>query len=456
MTIIEYFKAILEKKGVNIGELKDNLLTTYLEAYAASEGVDAKELPNKLATTYLNAVLKVRGVTASDNLLGTQLKALAESYGESNLTDGLIGTYLTAITNAAGGSGGLWNPAKNPIVQGNIFEGNDIVSPVRLKTDGYIDIKPNQAYSVECNLPYACVYEYTSGNEVLMPEQRIVANGSEWGAGGYADLSEQLVDFECVVGETYVVTFDGVQYKCKCYMNDMGEIVIGDSRLKTNYDENGEPVIDQTNPEDVPFIIDYYVEGDAWFGEVTNYWSITTQTAGTFDIKIEHEGTPTYIGECDLQETPFTFATGMNTGKIRLVMAKDTGNSTKVSVDEFETLSAKPLKGGIPIVITGDEPFTFSSTNKALYFMESRLSNLTREDIAFAHCTHFTYGSGNVLADMNDGEFIFNITVATGLTTGNVSFKKTDTFTSLENGKAWFKKQYEKGTPVTVTAYIRG
>lgn len=109
----------------------------------------------------------------------------------------------------------------------------------------------------------------------------------------------------------------------------------------------------------------------------------------------------------------------------------------------------------ITFVITGDETFTFSSANSAMYFMNTDMSNVMKSDIISAECTHFTYGSGNVLAEMKDDEFIFNITAATGLTTGNVSFKKTGTFTSKDTGIAWFKEQYAKGTPVTITVNVK-
>jgi hypothetical protein len=110
----------------------------------------------------------------------------------------------------------------------------------------------------------------------------------------------------------------------------------------------------------------------------------------------------------------------------------------------------------IQFTVTGDESFTFSSANKALYFMNADLTNVHKEDIISATCSHFKFGSGNVLADMNDGEFIFNVTVATGLATGNVSFKKSDVFTSRDAGVAWFKEQYANGTPVIVTVYLMG
>lgn len=115
------------------------------------------------------------------------------------------------------------------------------------------------------------------------------------------------------------------------------------------------------------------------------------------------------------------------------------------------------LDSGVQVVrftVTGDEAFTFSASSKAAYFMNSAMANVERAAIT-AECTHFTFGSGNVLADMKDGEFIFNVTAATGLTTGNVSFKKDSVFADKTSAAAWFKAQYENGTPVIVTAYIR-
>ena len=119
-----------------------------------------------------------------------------------------------------------------------------------------------------------------------------------------------------------------------------------------------------------------------------------------------------------------------------------------------------PKEGGndatpVQIIVTGDEAFSFSSANKAVYFMNEDVALKNREQIVNATCTHFTYGAGNVLAEMNDGEFIFNITAADGLTTGNVSFKNSKVFTSKANAAAWFKEQLANGTPVTITCYIK-
>lgn len=109
----------------------------------------------------------------------------------------------------------------------------------------------------------------------------------------------------------------------------------------------------------------------------------------------------------------------------------------------------------VQFIVTGDENFTYNSANKAVYFKHDDVALKTREQIVDATCTHFTYGAGNVLAEMNDGEFIFNITVADGLTTGNVSFKNSKVFTSKSSAVAWFKEQVANGTPVTVTCYIK-
>ena len=91
----------------------------------------------------------------------------------------------------------------------------------------------------------------------------------------------------------------------------------------------------------------------------------------------------------------------------------------------------------IEIKFIGEENFTFSSANNAVYAMCSELTGYSKDDFAYVTCTDFTYGSGNVLSEMNDGEFILNI--SNGKTTGNVSFKKNSNFTSAENAVSWFK-----------------
>lgn len=210
MTIVEHLKEILEKKGVNIGKLEDNLLTTCLEAYAAAEGVDVTALPDKLATTYYKAILQQRGVKSPSG----SLKELAESYGANNLPDGLVSTYLKAIS---------------------------------------------ELYNIK--------------------------------------------------------------------------------RL------------------------------------------------------------------------------------------------------EF--------------IVTGTEAMTFRSELNLVYYKNSDLANIPHKDIIHATCTHFDWGDGSVVAEVNDGEFIFNYTVSSGVGTGNVSLRNDKLFTSSSEAKNWFKEQVANGTPVTIVAYIR-
>ena len=106
----------------------------------------------------------------------------------------------------------------------------------------------------------------------------------------------------------------------------------------------------------------------------------------------------------------------------------------------------------VKLVITGDESFTFSSANNAVYFKYNNIANIEKSNIFNCSCTHFNYGSGSVLANMSNGEFIFNMSSASGtITSGNVSFKDTMRFTSLAKAVEWFKEQYNNGTPVTIT-----
>ena len=107
------------------------------------------------------------------------------------------------------------------------------------------------------------------------------------------------------------------------------------------------------------------------------------------------------------------------------------------------------------IVVTGDETFNFQSANNTVYYKNNDFINIPHDAIVYATCTHFTWGSGAVIADMKDGQFIFNYTKSTGIGTGNISFKKDDLFTSASDAKTWLKEQVTNGTPVTITVYIK-
>ena len=104
---------------------------------------------------------------------------------------------------------------------------------------------------------------------------------------------------------------------------------------------------------------------------------------------------------------------------------------------------------------TGDESWTFQTANNTLYHKFSEYVNVPHSDLVYAVCTHFSWGKGAIIGDMNDKEFILNYTASTGNGTGNVSFQDRNLFTSAAVAKAWFKEQYENGTPVTVVAYFK-
>ena len=105
--------------------------------------------------------------------------------------------------------------------------------------------------------------------------------------------------------------------------------------------------------------------------------------------------------------------------------------------------------------VTGEESFTFQSANNTMYHKYADFVNIPHGDLVFATCTHFNWGSGAVIADMADGDFILNYTKSSGIGTGNVSFRNDSLFKSASEAKAWFKEQYAKGTPVVVVVYVK-
>ena len=107
------------------------------------------------------------------------------------------------------------------------------------------------------------------------------------------------------------------------------------------------------------------------------------------------------------------------------------------------------------IVVTGEETFNFQAANNTMYYKNSDFISVPHDNIVFASCTHFNWGSDDVISTMKDGEFIFNYTQASGIGTGNVSFKNDTLFTDSSTAKAWFREQAANGTPVTITAYVK-
>lgn len=139
---------------------------------------------------------------------------------------------------------------------------------------------------------------------------------------------------------------------------------------------------------------------------------------------------------------------GIHRGKNRF---KQAPNSTLIQNQSNPYSDCTMFK----IIITGDEPFTFQSANNTLYYKNSDFINIPHDNIVYASCTHFAWGNGAVIADMKDGQFIFNYTKSSGIGTGNISFKRDDLFDNTTNGKTWFREQYANGTPVTITAYVK-
>lgn len=116
--------------------------------------------------------------------------------------------------------------------------------------------------------------------EVLLSEQSVATSGDF----NYVNLSEELKDSSICSGQTFIVTVDGVSYRCVSW-DIAGETRIGDSRLQGADNPNS-----TIHPEDVPFLIDYYteLEGDSWFGgEEIVYAGIIFSTAGTHTLQIE-------------------------------------------------------------------------------------------------------------------------------------------------------------------------
>ena len=85
---------------------------------------------------------------------------------------------------------------------------------------------------------------------------------------------------------TYIVTLDGTTYQCTPWMNSFSEFCLGDSRLITISNDSGEEVADPTHPEDVPFHVNSYAEGDDWGGAMTEYWYFTYPDSETHTIEI--------------------------------------------------------------------------------------------------------------------------------------------------------------------------
>ena len=126
--------------------------------------------------------------------------------------------------------------------------------------------------------------------EVLFPEQSV-----EWVDEEHYETHLDGIDYSIGTGmeglgnDVFIVTVDGVSYRCQPYWNMTGETALGDSRLS-----DIEDLENPLHPEDVPFyIVAYYMSNDdgsgmVW-GDLIEWadWCVTFPTAGTHTLKIE-------------------------------------------------------------------------------------------------------------------------------------------------------------------------
>lgn len=103
--------------------------------------------------------------------------------------------------------------------------------------EGAIDYVKNRTHWVE------------EGREVVLAEtneSEVMSEPIQSGNWG-EDIAKEIN-----VGETYIVTFDGVEYECVSYLSSMEWITLGDSRLGEEKDD--------FHVEDVPFAVQYSVQ----------------------------------------------------------------------------------------------------------------------------------------------------------------------------------------------------
>lgn len=170
--------------------------------------------------------------------------------------------------------------AANKADKDHVHELYETKEDAQVKYDTIIDAKADWNQNDETAIDYVKnrTHWVEEATELLFVEQSVDANNLI----KRVDLSEELMGCDMQIGQTFIVTVDGVSYRCVSW-NFIGEVRIGDSRLQSNVEE-----LDTTHLEDVPFLIDYYVEVDEFtWGATTVYAGIMFSTAGTHTLKIE-------------------------------------------------------------------------------------------------------------------------------------------------------------------------
>ena len=108
-------------------------------------------------------------------------------------------------------------------------------------------------------------------------------------------------------GENFIVTIDGTPYSCVSWYNpayDANTFFIGDSRI---WGELGSIIYDN-NPEDVPFLIEfYYEETDSWNLELSSI-TISFADSNTHTVKIEKESDEVTYHQLDENFIPDSIA----------------------------------------------------------------------------------------------------------------------------------------------------
>ena len=143
---------------------------------------------------------------------------------------------------------------------------------------------------------WVCTGEKPTETEVLFAEQSVEWIDEEFSETYLEGMDDYDLGFEYDAEtnsdtyDTFIVTVDGVPYRCTGYTGNTSEQQLGDSRLW-----DGEDLENPLHPEDVPFcIVAYFMCNDDTgmnWGQ-PNYrewheWFVTFSTAGTHTLKIE-------------------------------------------------------------------------------------------------------------------------------------------------------------------------
>lgn len=250
------------------------------------------------------------------------------------------------------------------------------------------------------------------------------------------------VEVDSVFSGTYIVTVDGVSYTCENFMNEYGELCLGDSRLNPIYNGDGEEVPDMSNPMDVPFYISSYTDIElGFFEEIVKAYFIFPDS-DTHTVIIQNVG-QTEVHPLDEKFIPDTIA---RISDIPTEITVDSSLSTtsknpvqnKVIASEINVLS--DLVGNKEVSVQIDE--AIAAQNEAI-------SNQIDEAIAAIPQTDWNQNDEDSL------DYVKNRThwKETGAATINIF----DTYVSIssENGVwSWGLLGKTKSAPVIGTSYM--